>query len=263
VGNHESLIGRVFRDGPWIMVEESADLAASIGELQALLLGTESIDGFLREMAVLAARSLGGSLSCGITLQPNGRPLTVASSDQFASQLDELQYGLDQGPCLSALRTGRVVRIDDLASDGRWRDYAVRALAQGVRSSLSCPLDAQGRPVGALNLYARQPGFFGEAQIRQATGFAQNASIAVGIAARMAQQAVLTEQLRASLASRSVIDQAIGVIMGEQRCSSGEAFAILRTASQNRNIKLRQVAESIVSGVTGLAAEPPPFDPPS
>jgi hypothetical protein len=62
-----------------MMAEGSPDLAASIAELQALLLGTESIDGFLREMAVLAAGTLGEGLSCGITLQPNDRPLTVAA----------------------------------------------------------------------------------------------------------------------------------------------------------------------------------------
>jgi hypothetical protein len=54
------------------------DVGASINELQAVLLGTESIDGSLRE---LAARTLGQGLSCGITLHPNGPPLTVASSD--------------------------------------------------------------------------------------------------------------------------------------------------------------------------------------
>ena len=45
-----------------------------------MLLGTDSIDGFLQELAGLAARALGEGLSCGITLEPNGRPLTVASS---------------------------------------------------------------------------------------------------------------------------------------------------------------------------------------
>ena len=96
------------------------------------MLGTESIDGFLGELAVLAVRTVGEGLSCGITLQLNGRPLTVASSDMFASQLDELQYEQDQGPCLSALRGGEPIRIDDLAGDDRWRRYAVRALAHGV-----------------------------------------------------------------------------------------------------------------------------------
>jgi GAF domain-containing protein len=244
------------------MAEDTAGMAASITELQALLLGTDSIDGFLQELAVLAARTLGGNVECGITLQPNGRPYTVASSGPLAAQLDEVQYKLDHGPCLTSIRTGGEHRIDDLATDRRWHRYALRALAHGVRSSLSLPLTAQDTPVGALNLYATSPAFFAEAQAQRARRFAAEASVAVGIAARLAAQAVLTEQLRSSLASRSVIDQALGVIMAEQRCTAGEAFAILRTASQNRNVKLRQVAQDIVTGITGKPAEPPPFSPP-
>src|SRR5258705_10365939 len=106
------LPGRVVDMGP-------SDFRASITELQAVLLGTESIDGFLQELASLAARELGEGLSCGITLQPDGRPLTLASSGANAAQIDELQYRLDHGPCLTALRTGELVRIDDLASDQR------------------------------------------------------------------------------------------------------------------------------------------------
>jgi AmiR/NasT family two-component response regulator len=70
---------------------------------------------------------------------------------------------------------------------------------------------------------------------------------------------VLTGQLRASLASRAMIDQAIGVIMAQQRCTATDAFVIVRTASQNRNVKLRQVAEQIVIGITGRPPPPPPF----
>ncbi|HEU5392937.1 MAG TPA: ANTAR domain-containing protein [Streptosporangiaceae bacterium] len=47
--------------------------------------------------------------------------------------------------------------------------------------------------------------------------------------------------------------------MAQQRCTAADAFAILRTASQNRNIKLRQVAGQIVTGITGRPPQPPPF----
>ena len=239
------------------MAEAHADIAASISELQVLLLGIDSIEGFLRELAALAARTLGDGLSCGITLQPNGRPLTAASSDMFASQVDELQYAQDQGPCLSALRTGELVQIDDLADDDRWPDYAVRALAYAVRSSLSVPLFAQHDPVGVLNLYSRLPGFFGKSETRMAERFARDASVAVGIAARLSAQEILTGQLRASLASRSVMDQALGVIMAERRCTAEDAFEFLRAASQNRNIKVRLVAEDIITSISGGEPQPP------
>jgi GAF domain-containing protein len=192
-------------------------------------------------------------------LQPDGRPLTVASSDLNAAQVDELQYHLDHGPCLSSLRSGEPVWIDDLADDPGWRDYAVRALAHGVRSSLSMPLFAAGRPVGALNLYSAKTGFFGEAEARLAERFAREATVAVGIAARLAAQAVLTDQLRASLASRAVIDQALGVIMAQQRCTAAEAFDVLRSASQNRNVKVRDIAAQIITSITGQPPTEPPF----
>src|ERR1700735_1454307 len=120
----------------------AGDMAASIVEMQALLLGTETIEEFLTERAGLAILAVGEGLSCGITLQPNGRPMTVASTDALAAQVDEVQYGLDEGPCLHALRTGTLVSIEDLASDHRWTEYAATALQHGIRSSLSLPLNS-------------------------------------------------------------------------------------------------------------------------
>ena len=77
------------------------------------------------------------------------------------------------------------VRIDDLVFDQRWWEYAVRALARGVRSSLSIPVSAQGDPVGSINLYSDRPRFFDDAQTRRAEQFAAEATDAVGHAAQL------------------------------------------------------------------------------
>jgi hypothetical protein len=78
------------------------DVAESIAELQNLLLTTANVEDFLQGVAVLAAGPPERGLSCGITVKINGRPLTVASSDPLADQVDEVQYSIDQGPCLPA-----------------------------------------------------------------------------------------------------------------------------------------------------------------
>ncbi len=54
------------------------------------------------------------------------------------------------------------------------------------------------------------------------------------------------EQLRQALASRGTIGQAQGILMERERITAGQAFDILRTASQHLNIKLRDVAERLV-----------------
>ena len=106
-------------------------------------------------MAVLAARLVGGGLSCGMTMQPNGRPVTVACSDPVAARVDEVQYELDDGPCLHAMRDGHMVRIEDTADKSGWPEFEAQAASHGIRSCLALPLNADGKPVGALNLYAR------------------------------------------------------------------------------------------------------------
>jgi GAF domain-containing protein len=236
----------------------SDDIAASITELQNLLLATSGMEGFLHEVAVLAARAVARNLSVGITLQPGRQPLTVASSDGRAAQVDEVQYQLDQGPCLHAMRTGQQVVIDDTEADQRWGKFTVQAVANGIRSSLSLPLAADDI-AGALNLYAPAPGAFGEAEARRAQLFAGSASAALALAARQSSTAALTTQLRESLASRSVIDQALGIVMAQEHCTSDHAFAVLRAASQKRNVKLRVVAAEIVTSVSGQPPHPGTF----
>jgi GAF domain-containing protein len=246
------------------MTREHGDEFAGTGDLRELhgvLLSTQSIEQFLHEMAVMAARLGGGGLSCGMTMRSSGRPVTVACSDQVAARVDEVQYELDDGPCLHAMRDGRMVRIEDTAEKACWPEFEAQAAAHGIRSCLALPLNAGGKPVGALNLYSRRTSAFGAAEARRVEHFAENASGALSLAMRLASHATLIEQLRSSLISRTVIDQALGIIMARERCTQARAFAILRSASQNSNVKLRDIASAVVTSVSGEPPQPaPPFE---
>jgi GAF domain-containing protein len=232
-------------------------------ELHNALLSTRSVEGFLHELARIAARQVAADgLYCALTMQPNGRPTTVACTDSVAARVDEVQYRLDDGPCLHAMRDGQVVSIEDTAQESLWPEFETEAAAAGIRSCLAVPLRA---PIpGALNLYSRTVSAFGQPETQRAEDFAQRASGALAVAERIAFYADLNEQLRASLASRSVIDQALGIIMVRETCTQSRAFAILRAASQNSNTKLRDLAGTIVSAVTGEPVQPSaPFEDPA
>jgi hypothetical protein len=115
--------------------------------------------------------------------------------------------------------------------------------------------------VGALNLYARDASAFGPSEAQRAAHFAESASSALTIAIRLASYAALVEQLRSSLVSRTVIDQALGIVMARESCTHAHAMSILRSASQRSNVKLRDIASAIVTSVTGEPpATPPVFE---
>src|SRR5215831_12751047 len=98
------------------MTREPGEVFADTSDLRELhgaLLSAQSVEQFLHRMAVMAAGLMNGGLSCGMTMQPRGKPVTVACSDQVAARVDEVQYELDDGPCLHAMRDGHMVRIED------------------------------------------------------------------------------------------------------------------------------------------------------
>jgi GAF domain-containing protein len=159
------------------------------------------------------------------------------------------------------MRTGQIAAVEDTAESGRWAEFEARAAAEGAGSSLSVPLTLGDGQAGVLSLYAPSAGRFGETQLRRAHGVAAVASGMLALAADRDEHAGLVADLRATLAARAIIDQAVGIVMAQQRCTSGEAFDILRQASQNRNVKLRDVAAGVVTSISGRPPEPPSFRP--
>ncbi|MGH3896958.1 MAG: GAF and ANTAR domain-containing protein [Pseudonocardiaceae bacterium] len=221
-------------------------VGAALSELAGLLLSTESFEELIQGVAELSVRVIEPVATCGITLAQDDRVFTVASADALAEQLDEQQYEYETGPCLQALASGEVVEAVDLATEDRWNGYPTIAMAHGILAVLSTPLIVDGKPMGVLNLYARAPHTFSAVDRQLAGLLAGQAAIAVTAALRHYDEVTLAEHLRVALSSRSVIDQAIGIVMAQLRCSPDEAFASLRTISQRQNIKLRVVAAELV-----------------
>jgi GAF domain-containing protein len=234
------------------------ELGAALSELAGLLLSTESFEQLMQGVAELSVRVIKPAATCGITLAQDGRVITVASADALACQLDEQQYEHESGPCLQSLSSGEVVEATDLATDQRWDSYPTVAMAHGILAILSTPLIVNGKPVGVLNLYARAPRAFSVLDRQLASLLAGQAAIAVTAALRHYDEVTLSDHLRIALSSRSVIDQAIGIVMAQRRCDPATAFATLRTISQRRNIKLRTVAAELVNAIQSPRQDNPP-----
>jgi transcriptional regulator with GAF, ATPase, and Fis domain len=217
-----------------------------------LVLGSEDVEAFLEDLATFTATSLSHSdapVFCGITVLRLKRSATAASSDERARVMDELQSAYD-GPCLTAMDKLTSVMVPDLLREHRWPEYVEAASHQGLRSILSVPLLVEGDTRAALNLYSERTKAFTDDDVERAEVFASHAAKSLRLALRIAQLSDARNDLAAAMQSRTVIDLAVGAIMAQNSCSQDEAFTILRTASSNRNIKLRHLAESIISAVS-------------
>lgn len=228
------------------------DLQAGISELTALVTGALSLEQLLERVAQSAARAIPHADGIGVTLlRPDGSDrqiLALGASDPFVVGIDAIQYELlDEGPCITAVLEAVPVRSGSLGGDPRWPRFGPRVGRLGVHSVLSLPLLLPDHTtVGALNAYAHAKNAFDADASRIGELFAAPAGIAVCNAQVLALAQQRAAQLQAALGSRTIIDQAIGILRSRSGCTADQGFARLQAMSQSENVKLTLVAERIV-----------------
>ncbi|MEU6404077.1 ANTAR domain-containing protein [Streptomyces sp. NPDC046985] len=221
--------------------------------LEQAITRSSGLDPLLRDLTDRAVEAVPGAAACSVTVRRGDRLLTLAGSGGMPSGLDLRQYENGAGPCVTAARTGVEEYAPDLAAESRWPGFTAYALSVGVRCVLAAPLAAPGATGAALNLYGLRPGCLGPAR-EAARAVAARVADAVGAALRIEAERASAPDVRTALLSRSVIDQAIGVLMAQERLDARRALDRLRRVSQDHNTKLRDLAAEVVSRVTADGA---------
>ena len=191
------------------------------------------------DMIAVRAVAAVGADACGIFLLRKGTVHAAALSTPQLRAAEQAQIDADEGPCLDTVRHTRTVHVPDLRVEQRWPRWAPQMVDLGWLSVLSVPLAERDRTVGSLNLVARAAGGFAEPAVQAAHLFAEHASVAL-TAARTEHS--LTE----AVGTRHVIGVAQGILMERYGLDLDRAFEALRRCSQERNVKLRGVADHVV-----------------
>lgn len=165
---------------------------------------------------------------------------TLGSSSDVALKADEAQYALREGPCVESAQNTEWLRSGDVLNDHRWPRWGREAAALGVVSLLSVSLYTETAQVGALNMYATEPG-----------RFATREGIDIGVvfavhAANALASARLVEGLESAVSSRHMIGAAQGILIERFGISLDQAFDLLRRLSSHENRKLADIARDIV-----------------
>jgi GAF domain-containing protein len=186
--------------------------------------------------------------AAGITVAAGDGPCTAACTDPLVPDLDQAQYRSGQGPCLDAIRHRRLYVVPSTQESPSWREFCRAAYERGILSTMSLPLVAADRVMGALNLYAREEAAFTEDDRGTGLRFATRAAVLLADAEAYAEARELSRRIGEAMTARATIEQAKGIIMGAQRCSPDEAFVLLRSAASREDLATRDLARRIVDG---------------
>lgn len=217
-----------------------------LSRVTKLLKTQRSLPAQMDAVVGIVKRTVPSCDAAGIVLLVEGEPTSVAVTDRLTIELDLVQYNTGEGPCLTALHDGNVIRIDILERDSRFTRFAPGALDQGLHSVLSTPLDANGRTVGALNMYSTTANAFDDRTSDAVRPMAEYAGHAIGTSPLYAYSLDMVDGLVEDLESRAIIEQATGVLMASQDQTSGDALGHLRDLAMRSGESMRTVAGWVI-----------------
>jgi GAF domain-containing protein len=175
--------------------------------------------------------------------------MTFAATDPRIDELHDLQFQLDEGPAVEALRYNEPRRIDDIDADHRWPAFRRAAARARFGSCLMLPLRTDSRPSGAISLYSEARAVFRGSSHDLALLFAAQGGTAVHNATIYQTSQRMIANLHTALRSRAMIEQAKGILHAKLGVSPDEAFRLLSRRSHHTNRKLRAIASDLVHGV--------------
>jgi hypothetical protein len=206
-----------------------------------------------------------GTLGTAITVhdaRDTGRPTVIASLGVGADMVGAQLSGLG-GPVADALAHQVPVVSLDVWTDERWPELTRDALAARAplhrdvwervhgAAAVSGVWDDDGGVVVSVTL--AEPA--SAATVATLMNYEQ--VVIAALVTTAAESAAALEDVLTVLQSRGAIEQAKGALMGLLGCDAEQAWTVLRRASQEFNVKVRELAVALLEHVSGVPAEQP------
>lgn len=216
---------------------------------QSLSIRADSPDRFVELMircAVAAVDLVAGVDHAGVTASLDSEPFTVAPTDECVEEFDRKQYLLGDGPCVSASRTGRSVRMSVEQLGARWPTLGVAARDAGLEGFLAIPVFNSELPVGSLNLYSHSA--------VADTGRDRDLVVVIAEYLGAGIDAIATDHrleraanaLRRGIASRADIERAVGILMMRRDTDPQNALWELQASAERQSRKILDVARQTI-----------------
>jgi hypothetical protein len=228
-------------------------------QMSALIYAGADAGSIHQALVDAAARLVEGCDRASLLVRTRDRFVTAATTDPVARRIDQIELEVGEGPCVDAVIAEAYQHDPDLTTAVTpWPRFTERIVAETpVRSAIGYRLLLEGDKVGALNLFSDVPGGLGEKSADTGAVIASFASVAL-MAIRAREEAAT---LRQGLQSNREIGKAVGLLMAAHHISGEAAFDLLRTTSQDLNMKLAHVAQQVVQGQESqFGGSPTPAD---
>lgn len=214
--------------------------AVALADMARDLLAQDSVQATLDRIVEHATVLINGCDEGGILTVRRGEVRALAATNDVVRMADRIQQDLREGPCFDAVtEREQLYAIEDLGRPHeKWSRFAPELKAgHGQHDGLPA-LHRRGRTRRSQSVLAPSEHVRRVGPARRLRVLASHAAVALS-------SARTHQQLGHALETRHEIGEAMGILMERHGLSEEDAFAVLKKASQDHNIKLREIARKV------------------
>jgi hypothetical protein len=189
----------------------------------------------------------------GLSLMTRGLPggrMLLGASDDLGARLEELQFTLGEGPCVTAFAEATPMLVPDLQTmeaRSRWPMFTREVADVGVGAVFAFPLQIGAIGIGVLDCHRRLPGPLLETTDALAVAGAVTTAL-LDLDALGSAFGDGDSLFDLSWRTHAVTHQATGMLSASLEISAADALARLRAHAFRCGRPLEEVAADVVAG---------------
>ena len=223
-------------------ISHIARLYAFLSQISQAIVRTQSLEELFKTICEIAVVSGQFRMSwVGLFDESDNRIKPITWSGHTDGYLDQLiiMTGFEahgKGPTGSSFREGEITFCNDIATDPVMLPWKDEALKRGYKSIIAVPFQQKGKIIGTLTLYASEPDFFREDELRLLKEIGDDISFAIN--------AIDTENLR------NKSEKALEESRNELKIIYDHAPVMMCVVDENRKVLFANQSFTTLTGIS-------------
>ncbi len=200
------------------------------------------LEDILKLIVTLTANVMNAKICSLWLLDESEQALKIRATQAMSAEyLKERKLKVGEGIVGLVAKEKKPIMIPNVLKDSRYKEKTL-AKKEKLTSMLSVPMVVKNKIIGVINCYSTTLYKFSESDIDLLTTVANQAAVAIENTELMVKTKIVQEELEA----RKKIEKAKGIIMKEQGLTEEQAYELIRKASMNKRLTMKDVAEAVI-----------------
>jgi len=218
------------------------DYLETLSKISKAMTSDLYLEDVLKLIVTLTANVVGAKICSLWLLEERTQELKIRATQAMSQDyLKERSLKVGEGIVGLVAKEKKPIYIADVLLDARYKEKTL-AKKEGLVSMLSVPMMVKSKAIGVINCYTTQVYKFAQRDIDLLSTVANQAAVAIENTELLVKARLAQEELEA----RKKVERAKGILMKEKRLSEEEAYDLIRKASMNKRLNMKEIAEAII-----------------